>query len=174
MDKDGRIDILESLFKGNSAFFFGNDESGIVNLGGHIQCDVTGCLQVCNACGDHPVPSAKPSSSPTSMPSESLYPTVSLAPTPKPTLPPPTPLPTAGGRGETEGWPTAPWPVAGLALGCLAGLAVLSGAMVAWRRRGLRGGRRGWGLGGSNGGTAGLARYQVSRDDVSHQDCLPS
>ena len=103
---DGCISLSNSEFRTNS-----EENStggiGIVNRGGEVLCDVTGCLQVCTQCKDYPVPSAWPSSSPTMMPTVSLHPTLSL---------PPTPNPTVAERRETNNLVVLWLVVAGLAL----------------------------------------------------------
>ena len=105
---DGHIDLLGATFQDNFATNSTDDGIGIVNHEGRVRCDATDCLQVCTECGDLAVPSSWPSSSPTQLPTISLNPTVSVPPTPRPTM---------AARAETS---DTSWLVPGRVIGCLA------------------------------------------------------
>ena len=76
VQKGGRIDVLDSEFCANYLTSASAEPCAdgicITNAGGHVQCDVAGCLPVCTECADH-LPR-----SPSSAPTVPLYPTVRM------------------------------------------------------------------------------------------------
>ena len=95
--------LASSVFRFNAA----NNTTGIVNLGGQVQCATMECLPVCTTC--EPVPSVAPTSHPTG-----------------------SPQPNVTARGEANNSPYIIWLVVA-SLGAL--VAVVIVMAVEWRRR---------------------------------------
>ena len=150
VERHSRINILDSEFHAN-VDGIGTDDIGIVNLGGQLQCDATGCLQVCTECRDYPAPSVWPSSSPTPMAIVSLPPTALL---------PPTVRPPSRAQPITRRW----WFVVGL--GCLAAWCGVTFLCFGHRRK-----CRGFGL--NSGAETALSRYQRALLDARSDEPEP-